>query len=373
MSDLRMNRLAISAAVALLGARGAGAQSLSAYESRLAGAMQDVRAARTNYSEYKKNLDERQQFRDTVRVGMLRVLTTPSISPLVREAATIASKEILEQVGKPSAMLEGRMLWVRPQTPGKLNAEAGPAVMTGYINNANGDEVSQTWATQKADVIAPVLKTLALRLLSDSLDPSYRQWAGADALPVDNMTPLGWSSVRVQLVSAPASLARTCYDGDLAACKKMLGLTPTTDQLSEWYTPEDRRNVVRNTMVFRGGAPGTPAVKKCLEGSDADCNKVIRGHNLGWGQGAGRSSLVRQALTMGGKGALERLVTTPGSPADRLSAAANAPIDNVVEAWRKNVHDVRVPSDTMSSGMALMSAAWILVFAGLSMRSPRWR
>jgi hypothetical protein len=76
---------------------------------------------------------------------------------------------------------------------------------------------------------------------------------------------------------------------------------------------------------------------------------------------------------MGGKGALERLVTTPGSAAERLSAAANAPIDNVVEAWRKNVHDVRVPSDTMSGGMALMSAAWILVFAGLSMRSPRWR
>jgi hypothetical protein len=303
---------------------------------------------------------------------MLRILTTPDLSPLVREAAAIASSEIAEQVGTPSSMLESRMLWVRPQTPGKLNADAGPAAMTGYISS-HGDEVSQTWVNQRVDVIAPALKQLALRLLVDSLDPSYRHWAGADALPTDAMTPLGWSSVRVQMVSAPASLARTCYGGDLAACKKLLGLTPTTDQLSEWYTPADRRQVVRNVMVYRDGRPATPDVKSCLDGSDADCVTVIRKNNLGWGEGAGRSSLVRQAVTMGGKGALERLVTTPGTPADRLSAAATAPIDNVVEAWRKNVHDVRVPSDTMSNGMALMSAVWILAFAGVSMRSPRWR
>ena len=373
MSDLRVQRFVITAAIALLGVREATAQSLSAYESRLAGAMQEVRVARSNYAEYKKTFDERQQFRDTVRVGMLRILTTPALSPLVREAAAIVSSQILEQVGKPSARLEARMLWVRPQSKLRTaNADVEPSAMTGYISE-RGDEVSQTWVSQKVDVIAPALKVLALRLLVDELDPSYRQWAGADALPTDAMTPVGWSAVRVQLVSAPASLARTCYSGDLAACKKLLGLTPTADQLTEWYTPADRRNVVENVMVLRNGTAATPKVQKCLDGSDADCKAVIREHNLGWGEGAGRSSLLRQALTMGGQGALERLVTTPGTPSDRLSAAANAPIDNVVEAWRKNVHDVRVPSDTMSGGMALMSAAWILAFAGLSLRSPRWR
>jgi hypothetical protein len=76
---------------------------------------------------------------------------------------------------------------------------------------------------------------------------------------------------------------------------------------------------------------------------------------------------------MGGPGALDRLLTSNGSPSEALAAAAGAPIDSVLRRWQRNVHDSSIGSEDLSVKIVLMTLGWIAVLLALVSRISRWR
>jgi hypothetical protein len=76
---------------------------------------------------------------------------------------------------------------------------------------------------------------------------------------------------------------------------------------------------------------------------------------------------------MGGDGAVERLLTSTGSPSEALAAAAKVPTDSVIRAWQRGMRDGAVGSDDLTLTMSLVAIGWVLLLLFLSTRITRWR
>ena len=76
---------------------------------------------------------------------------------------------------------------------------------------------------------------------------------------------------------------------------------------------------------------------------------------------------------MGGDGAVERLLTSNGTAAEALAAAAKVPTDSVIRAWQRGMRDGAVGSDDLSIKMAVVAIGWVLLLLLLSTRISRWR
>jgi hypothetical protein len=124
--------------------------------------------------------------------------------------------------------------------------------------------------------------------------------------------------------------------------------------------------------VRRGNGAAT---RRCLDGNDEGCVIALRAApsvHLQVAPGL-RRSLAELALQMGGPGAFERLYLSRGTPAERLTQTAGAPVDSIVRLWHARVRDTRATSDAMTKEIAAMSLVWILMCGALSLRSSRWR
>jgi hypothetical protein len=348
------------------------AQTQHDLELRLQTSAVDYVRAKAVYDSARSRADARSGLRDTVRAGVLRVLTTPALEPAVRQAAEAASRDVEAIAGRAANSLQTELFFVRTSDKTDVQGHGATWMVTG-LRLPDGNDSYTAWADSSAADLHERLRGLAIGRLDGALDARFRSWYGSTGIPIDTMTPVAWANARLQMISSDLTVAQECYDGSMKACNVMLGFTPVSDAVLEWYNVAGRRHVVQ-LEAYRDGKFATAGMKSCLAGNDEECIRVIRARHLGgWGAGVGRGALLRQAFAMGGHGAIERLLLTNGTPAERIAAAAHAPIDSVVAAWRHNVHDSRVPSDNMSPSMALMSAAWICACAALALRSSRWR
>ena len=200
----------------------------------------------------------------------------------------------------------------------------------------------------------------------------------AVVLPVDTSTNDDWRSVRLELVSSRAKVARRCYAGDLAACKVTLGLAEEADPVTTWYDAEDRRAAVAVGNRFEGLDRALST--SCLAGRDGDCITLLRTSLAlqSWssppGSARARMTFARQALEMGGQGSLDRIAaTSPDSTTAAFGALANAPLDSVVAQWQRHAHDGGIESEIATPVIVLASLGWVLAIGAVSLRSPRWR
>ena len=181
-----------------------------------------------------------------------------------------------------------------------------------------------------------------------------------------------------RLATTRSSTAKRCFDGAVADCVTALGLGGSEAGFERWYTPSEQRALVAEQQSFATHRELGEIWTGCAQdGDQAACDAFLRavGHN-GWAPLGtdDRASLITVALELGGEGAWARLQQDPSAtPAQALESAAGMPIADVVGAWRAWVMERRpeVYSGLLpKSGLALV---WTLLFAGLAMRSTRWR
>ncbi|HEX4561571.1 MAG TPA: hypothetical protein VH113_07035, partial [Gemmatimonadales bacterium] len=176
-----------------------------------------------------------------------------------------------------------------------------------------------------------------------AIDPRLSNWLGNTVQPVFD-TGATRSNVYVQLVTAGSIAALNCFQGAPASCVTALQLSEDSDFVLTAFDAAGRRQAAaRSSARSRLEPADLPAFTRCVdERVDSACVAFLRA--LGQAQiprplgVEARNLLVSTALEMGGAGAFDRLTgDSTASVSERVSLAAGASIDRVVDTWRSNV------------------------------------
>lgn len=298
-----------------MGATVVEGQTLSSQSQRVDSLVAVWRATEARLQRFDDSVKVVRLANDTVLEPPLRILVRPGLRDLAAAAARAAVDSVTQVARSATSRLGERFLVVSALDP----SHDRHAVLVRVLE-PSGRETFAASSAAEVDELADALSTLALRVISSTIDPGFRAWIGEE-VRWDSMSTAAWVYPRMNLVSMNTAPARACYDGDIQACSTLL----MGGRLERPY-------------------PGGP-----------------------------RGSLVRVAMQMGGEGAFERFALARGTPAERLTTIAQAPMDSILRAWHSRVRYARVPSSDMNFSIAAMSAFWIVVCGALSLRSSRWR
>ncbi|HUH12297.1 MAG TPA: hypothetical protein VMK65_04275, partial [Longimicrobiales bacterium] len=179
-----------------------------------------------------------------------------------------------------------------------------------------------------------------------------------------------------QLVTAPSSHARVCFQGEEEACMRALGLSE--GGVAEWYEPGELAALMHT--MFPETWRGVPEAdqRACLDDNDAmacarlaDARDPIAFIPVG---PAARSALVVEALRTGGSGAYLRLARAGDVPTgEALALAAGRPVSTFLPAWRARLLEDRPERRTGAGRAPLAAVAWLAVFSAVAIRRRSWR
>ncbi len=301
--------------------------------------------------------------RDTIAVGGLRIVTDPS--PLPVRAAAAQAWPVLDSLYGDAAQALARYPYVIRAFDPDTTAPR-PTVYVG---------LAVPW-----DMSAAALTRLLIgNVPMPPPDHALASWLGGTLRPTMSATRER-TDVYLQLVTAPSTPARDCFLGALAACRIALGLQSGGDVLDLWYPgAAERRALVTRAFpdYFNHGA-NAGAFQACAAGVDSVCDALLRHVPAGTlpspiGAQA-RTTVVRLALRLGGRGAYRRLLADSGVPMfERLGSAANANMDDVLARWRREILAARPPSVALPWWAVGLALAWAAVFGTGALRSSRWR
>ena len=304
---------------------------------------------------------------DTVRVGSLRILVEPDLRSRAETAARLASPRIDSLAGSAARRLETRWLVLHRMH------DRGQDTIVLAARGANQDqEYLQVWGTFTDSVLGQAVYHNAQQLLSLSVDQQLKSWLIAELIP-DTLPTTAWLGARLAVLSSPASIARSCYDGNLEACTVSLNPISRGDPVMTWFDAAARRRFVTTMRVVSG--PNRDIAEACVGGSDAACINYMQHmeHLSDPIPPHVRSTVTAMAMQMGGRAGYERMLLATGTPLERLAIAAGVPADSVLRSWLSKVRDSRLPSQDMTPGIAAASMGWILVCGLLALRNTRWR
>lgn len=212
-------------------------------------------------------------------------------------------------------------------------------------------------------------------------DRALIDWLGMTPLPGVESAPAR-RVVYVELVTAPVLVARTCFEGDLAACRDALELNAREGAVRRWWTPAMRRRLVTENYAawLQRNRPAMRALATaCVQGgADSACTRILEDADprtlprpL---SPSARALLIDIIREQGGRDAYERLVADSATAIpERLAAIAGVPLDSLVAEWRGAVMAARPRSVTVPWWTAFAAFVWLGVFATCALRSSRWR
>lgn len=210
--------------------------------------------------------------------------------------------------------------------------------------------------------------------LRTRLDPQLNKWLSqaitlraADSAPPD---------LYEDLVTSPSPLARSCFVGDLTACRSALGLAPARDPATDWYDATGRRALVR---TLNRDPHNAVWYEQCVEQAvDVACIHILRGpdsiHTAAPLISGSRELLVRLALAVGGQRSFHRLLDSAGRPlVQRLETTSGISSDSLMTRWRAAVIAARPEPVMLTAGTSWVAVMWAIAFGALVLRSSRWR
>lgn len=302
---------------------------------------------------------------DTLKAGSLVVVARPADAALVSQATIVAWGKLDTLYGDAAQRIAAAPLLFFRQ--GHPIQNVPPAVK----------QLQHVMASEDATVadVAFQLVRAASVSIGQATDTALTNWLGPMLLP-DATPSVERSHVYVELVTAPATAVRHCHAGAVESCAAALG-TVTGDRALVWYDATERRAVVRQNQETAQHLGLAAPSHACVEQeSDAACLEVL--HALPWFEPPlsteARQSLVRVAVSLGGRRAFARLAASAGRPlSQRLGIAASVPLDSLVHNWRELVIAARPHPVTLSARFAWAAVGWGVVFGLLALRSTRWR
>jgi hypothetical protein len=367
----------------LITARPAVAQSRAELESRVAAARARLTQANVAVSEFNARRRVVRTATDTATIanGAITIISDRTLAPLVKPAIARADAA-LRNVDGLIPRLAGSEYRLRQSDSDSLvdadesHRKEKPQVLFAIRRAKTRFDADAATMPMESVAIAHEMVVQTVNRLADGNMP-FAAWH-LGGLPYDSADvslPIDWGAVRFSLLDSKANVGPKCYRGDLLACSMALGLTRADDPVMAWYDSLTRIQTVRDN---RGAAisANAEATKQCLNGVDRACGDALRAINRLTRPTAGAlatQSLLTIAVRMGGPRAVERILSSAGTPSDAIAAGAGVPIDSVLRVWQKNVHDEAIGSETLTVGMVLTALFWIAVLLVLATRISRWR
>ena len=301
--------------------------------------------------------------RDTVRDGAFVLVTTPTYLPAARAALAVAAPAVRARWGEQTVARAFDATVVRIMTvpSSRLNRATSRTYATvlrrdlaereGRLEPVEGDT---------AAAIAKFLTEATGEVIQDHLDGRLSNWIGRARI-TDSAS--GFERAFVDMVTAPALVARQCATGDDARCIEALQLTPPSgDPRATWYSPDDQRVVARAWWAGRRRPTSANRVENPCASAPmtADCRAFadsLSANTWTYPLAAdARGTLLAVATELGGDAGWARLLEDPSSPlGQRIEAAAARPLAQVVRVWRERVLRAR-PDPVRPRTSALASA-----------------
>lgn len=306
---------------------------------------------------------------DTVRVGHLIALSDSAHVSLARAALLRISPEVDSAYGVSASELARHPIAIRTNPKDTSAIVTGVADSTGMIQLMSSDYPQvKPLAISMRDKIRAVMTQLA--------PPGFRKWLGGSIL-TGRMTPDDWTNARVRFVLADSRVSHDCAHGDIGGCLKAFTLVAVENPAFDLYDQTGQQAIIQSHayLLRQNDAPSFDA---CVDRHERGaCTKLllsIPADAIPQPLPASvRQSLVQYALLVGGPDAFTRLVQSNGTPREQLEAASRIPADSLVAGWRRMALRGKSGSSALDAETAIASIVWAGLFAGLSLRSSRWR
>ncbi len=309
---------------------------------------------------------------DTVRVGVLTILADTGLRDLADRSAAQAVRALRERFGSSTDDLTQHLFTLRrskPPTPDHPMVDLGEVGGSGKMVRLNQtpptvEAIGGSWAMRGSQV------------LTDQLGSAFGRWLG-NAIPVEPADATLWVGVRIDLVTSPFQTSRECYDGDIDACERALGISDTPDPFLDWFNASERREIIyRDRYQIRRAQPGE--FGQCLaHNDDSAClalGALIPPNQLAPPLGpSSRQSVARLAMSIGGPTSFSRMRSASRGVNAQLRAASGISTDSLVRRWRAAVLTAEAQHTTMTPGLAFMSLFWVTTCGAFALGSSRWR
>jgi hypothetical protein len=356
-----LTRLALAAAVAAVPPL--GGQTVDALRARADSLRREWRQANA-LADLQDSLRQlgAKAGRDTLRVGALTILVNPS--PLPIAAAAVRAWPLIEHFyGATAQTLADRPLVIESIDP---DTSVPPPV--------RGTAAQLRWDLSVPQVTQWLLNSVS----AGATDPALHQWLGGSLLFDTATARHPASRVYVELVTQPSRAVRRCFLGEIGACRAALSIADSSDLLTAWYGPAERRALVVQSQGYFNRGDQTVDFQACTSGGDSACLHLLRSLPQGTLvrplDYTARLSLAALAIDLGGAGAIGRLLAAPDRDMpDRLSAAAGISIDSLTARWLPMVRAARPAPVSLPPWATWIALGWIGVFATCGLRSSRWR
>jgi hypothetical protein len=241
-----------------------------------------------------------------------------------------------------------------------------------YVDpDAQSRSIEMRWWQSQDDVVRILGAAIGNAVLQDIDGTTVGRWTTAD--PFRDLDP--GALYREFALTASASV-RECLSGEGDACLVSLDLGPSAPTLDAWYTPEERRRLV-GSGDFRVTRENQSERDECLEVAEyTTCDALLRASAKTWAplSSGARASLLGFAIDRGGEGAWRRLSERgDASVEEALAFTSGIALESLIAEWRQWIVEGRPDPYGGLLGSSALTGLWILLFAGLAMRSTRWR
>jgi len=221
--------------------------------------------------------------------------------------------------------------------------------------------------------------------LSQFMPDEFQNWGRALGIATDSESGDEWTYR--SLLTGGSKAGRECYDGDLTACWRAVGLLDYDRWWETWYAPHQLREVIRRNWSPNNHVSPDPGLldrfTDCMdEGNDRSCYEIIEANtnpevpnaNLYPLSATSRSSLVATAIRLGGDGAYARLIDDQDRDIrEHLAYVAGTSEDELIRTWREGVMEARPAVTRGAGGAAAATLGWIILLGAFATRSTRWR
>lgn len=224
-----------------------------------------------------------------------------------------------------------------------------------------------------------------VRRMRSVLPSDVLAWVGG-LPPFDTVSADEWQMVSRRLRFSPSLPARQCLDGDVRACRVVLGVDSLADPAHDAFDADGRRVLVyyllERQRLSGAEARDTAAMRRqCVDGhDDAACERFVRVHlrsQLGnFGGQLPRDSFLRFVAVRSSRNAdsaLTMLSNRGIGIVPRLEALGGAPLDRLVGEWQQRVAGGNGSSASVTAGSTWAAMLLTLLFCTMGVLGSRWR
>lgn len=224
-----------------------------------------------------------------------------------------------------------------------------------------------------AEVARFVVRAAGDRLAT--VAPAVAQYARAtiDLAPTEAV----FEQVGRELSLTWSAAGRRCARGSIEGCRAVLTRASGAEALSLWFDPSDHRAVIVAASMPPAGLDSAFYAERhrCYEGDDAACTRLVPrvpvkdpfSTNV-------RASFVAHALEVGGAGALDRLRAASAAgvdPITMLATTAGTEPESLIGGWQARSAAALADGRSPMLPVVLTTAAWCgVLLVGATRRKP---